>query len=203
MAVITNAGLNLLATAVQTSGVNAAITFVDIAAGAGTLSSGLTSGTPTTSLPLDVGLPVALSAGQALTITDGTNTDTCVVAAGGALLGATSIPVNSFSPGHTYAAHTTGIAPTPLVGDIAIYNASNAVRIAANAGVAGANPGESLNSGYFDGTNATALYMTVGYFGGPAATSTPGTGVLVAEDIQYWNHVVNIESASFQLDSTI
>ena len=204
MAVITNTGLTLMATALQTPGVNVAISYVDIVPAVGTLSSGLTAGVATTTLFLDVALPVGLAGGQGLTITDGTNVDTCVVAGGGAALGATSIPVNTFAPGSTYAAHTTGIGLTPAISDVGLYNGAAAgVRIAATAGVAGSNPGESLNAGYFDGTQATNIYMNVGYFGGSTATSTPGTGTLIASDVQYWNHTLNADSAAFQLDSTL
>lgn len=52
-------------------------------------------------------------------------------------------------------------------------------------------------------SQATALYLSVGYFGGSTATATPGTGTLIAEDIQYWSHTLNADSASFQLDSTL
>ena len=201
MAVITNAGRTLAATAIQTPGTNAAITFVGIGTGCGTLASAVTSGSPLSSLPLDAGLPANLSGGQSLTVTDGVNSETVTVGVGGAVASATSIPINSWTPLHNYAAHTTAVAPVPLVGDIALYNEN--VRVAANAGVAGANPGESLNSGYFDGTQATAVYMLVGYFGGSTATASLGTGTLIAEDIQYWSHTLNADSASPQLDNTL
>ena len=203
MATITNIGQTLLATALQTPGAQAAIVFVDIAPGCGTLASGITASNPTTSLPLNAGLPAALGAGQALTITDGVNTDTCTVASGGAAQGATSIPVNSFTPAHTYAANTTAVAPTPTAFDLALYNGAAGIRVAANAGIPGANPGESLNNGYFDGTQPSNTYMTVGYWGGPTATSTPGTGTLIAEDVQYWAHTLNQDSASFLFDNTL
>ena len=204
MALITNAGLNLLATAVQTPGVQAAITYVDIVPAVGTLASALTASTPYTSLALDVALPVALAANQNLTVTDGTNTFAVQVTGAGAAMGATTIPINSATPANNFAAHTTGVALTPAAGDTALYNGTAAgIRVAAPVGSAGANPGESLNNGYFDGTQATAIYLSVGYFGGSTATATAGTGTLIAEDTQYWNHTLNADSASFQLDSTI
>lgn len=205
MATITNAGLTLMAAALQTpAAASPAITYVEIVPAVGVLSAGLTSGVPITSLPLTAGLPVALVAFQQLTVTDGVNTFTCSVSGTGAAQGATSIPINSGTPTHNFAANTTGIALTPAVIDLGLYNGAAAgIRVAANAGVAGANPGESLNTGYFDGMQATALYLTVGYWGGSTATSTPGSGTLIADDIQYWNHTINVDSASFQLDSTI
>ena len=202
MAVITNTGLTLAATALQTPGANVAITYVDIVPGCGTLASAITSGVAVTSLPLDATLPAGLSSGQSLTVTDGTNAET-VTTSGAVSAGATAIPISSWTPAHSYAAHTTGVAPTPAASDSALYNGTAAVRIAANAGVAGANPGESLNNGYFDGTQPTGVYLLVGYFGGSTASSTAGSGTLIAEDIQYWSHTLNSDSASFQLDSTI
>ena len=204
MAVITNAGLTLLATALQTAGAQAAITYVDVVPPVGTLSAALNAGTIYTALTLDVALPVSLAAGQPLTITDGTNVQAAVVGTGGAAMGANTIPIINITPISNFAAHTTGVALTPQAGDVGLYNGTAAgIRVAANAGVAGANAGESLNNGYFDGTQATAIYLSVGYFGGSTATSTPGTGTLIAEDVQFWNHALNADSASFQLDSTL
>jgi hypothetical protein len=202
MGLWTNVGLQLVATAVQTAGANAAASWVDIIPGCGTLASALASGTAYTSLSLNAGLPVALSAGQSLTITNGTSTQT-VTTSGPASIGATSIPVNSFTANANYAINVTGVCPTPLATDTALYNGSSAIRVAATAGVAGSNPGESLSAGYFDGTQATAIYMLVGYFGGSTATSTPGTGTLMIEDVQYWSHVINMDTNMYQADSTI
>lgn len=201
MAVFNTAGLNLIATAVQTNGAQAGITFVGIGTGCGTLSAAVTSGVAQAALPLDVGLPAAVSSGQGLTVTDGTNSETVTVGAAGAAQGATSIPINSWTPAHSYAAHTTGVAPTPLAGDLKLYNET--VRVAAQPGTSGANPGESLNSGYFDGTQGTAIYMQVGYFGGSTASASVNTGTLMMEDLQFWNHTLNADSATFQADSTI
>lgn len=205
MAVITNAGLNLMAAALQTVGApSPAITYVDIVPAAGILASPITSGTPISAITITVGLPGNIGAGQGMTITDGTNTETVTVAAGGVLAGATSIPINSWTPAHTYAANTTAIACTPFATDISIYNGAAAgQRVSANAGSAGANPGESLNSAYFDGTQPTNIYMAVGFWGGSTATATPGSGTLIAVDLQYWNHTLNADSASYQLDSTL
>ena len=201
MAVITNTGQTLLATALQTPGAQAAISFVGIGTGCGTLSSAVTAGSPLTSLPLDAGLPAALTNGQQLTVTDGVHSETVTVSAPGASQNATAIPINSWNPANNYAAHTTGVALQQSASDLALYN--EVVRVAANAGVPGANAGESLNSGYFDGTQASGVYLIVGYFGGPTATASPNTGTLVAEDVQYWNHMLNQDSASFLLDSTV
>lgn len=199
-ALFTNAGLTLLATALQTNGAQVAITYVAISTGCGTLASGLTNGTVYTSLPLDAALPANVAASASLVITDGTNTQT-VTCNGGATAGAMSIPVNSFTASATFAAHTTGVVPTSLATDLTLYNETQ--RVAVSASAAGATPGESLNSGYFDGTQPTAVYMSVGYFGGSTATSTLGSGTLIAKDLQYWNHTLNNDSASFQLDSTV
>jgi len=201
MAVWTNAGINLVASAVQTPGPNTAIGFVAVGTGCGTLASALTNGQPYTSLLLDAGLPANVAAGASLTITDGTNTQTVTVTGAGASAGATTIPVNSFNASASFAAHTTGVAPTPQATDTALYN--EIVRVAATVGAAGASPGESLNSAYFDGTQPSNVYMQVGYFGGSTASATPGSGTLMVEDIQFWNHTLNADSASFQADTTI
>ena len=201
MAVIVNTGLTLLATALQGNGTQSAVAFVGIGTGCGALSGNITSGSPVTVLNLTAGLPAALTGGQQLTVTDGTHAETVTVAAGGAVLNATAIPINSWNPLNNYTALVTGVAVTPLAADLALYN--EVVRVAANAGVPGGSAGESLNSGYFDGTQPTNLYLIVGYFGGSTATAAPNTGTLIAEDIQVWNHVLNQDSASFQLDSTV
>src|SRR6185312_12085570 len=141
MGLWTNAGLTLVATAVQSnSASNTAISYVSISPGCGTLSAAITASNVYTALALDAPLVVALSSGQTLTVTDGSNSETVV---------------------------TTGICPTPLATDLTLYNET--VRVAANAGAAGASAGESLNAAYFDGTQATAVYMLVGYWGGSSA----------------------------------
>ena len=201
MGLWTNVGRNLIASAVQSAGVNCAITYVAISPGCGTLAGAITTGTVYTSLTLDANVPVSLASGQSLTITDGINSET--VTTSGAVTGGTTaiIPINSWTAAHSYAAHTSGVAPTPGVTDLALYNES--ARVAANVGTAGAAAGESLNSGYFDGTQATAIYLLVGYFGGSTATSTLGTGTLMGEDIQYWNHAVNADSNMYQADDIL
>lgn len=196
MATIPNAGLNALAAQVQTL-----ITYVAVGTGCGTLNGALTAGVAYTSLPLNAGLPAALASGAQLTVTDGTNSETVTVATGGAAQGANVIPINSWTPAHSYAANTTGVCPTPQTTDLQLYNET--YRVPANAGSAGANPGESLNAAYFDPTTPTGIYLEVGYFGGSTATATANSGSLVARDLQYWNHTQNVDSASFQLDSTV
>lgn len=200
MALWTNAGLILRATADQTNGAQVAPTWVAIGTGCGTLSAALTSGVSYTSLALDAALPANLSSGQSLTITDGTHTQT-VVTSGPVTAGALSIPVTSFIANANYSAHTTGVAPTPQATDLALYN--EVTRAAVITGTAGATPGESLVAGYFDSTQATNIYLQVGYFGGVSASSTLNSGTLLIEDSQYWNHTVNADSAMFQADMII
>lgn len=197
----TQNGLILVATAVQNASADVAIAYVGISPGCGTLSSAITSGTPLTALPLSAGLPLALSSGQGLTVTDGTNSETVTVTTGGAAAGAISIPINSWTPAHSYAATTTGVCPTPLSTDTTLYNETE--RAAISAASAGATPGESLVAGYFDGTQPTALYLTVGYFGGTTATATTGTGTLMANDILVWQHVQYNDTQMYQGDGTI
>jgi hypothetical protein len=201
MGLWTNNGLTLIATAVQTPGANVAPQYVGISPGCGTLSGAITASTPVTSLPLDATLPVTLGSGQGLTVTDGVNSETVTVAAGGASAGAGSITINSWTPVHNYAAHTTGVCPTPLTSDTALYNETQ--RLGVTAASAGGSPGESLIIGYFDGTQPTAVYLLVGWFGGATATATVGTGTLMAEDIVVWNHTVNADTFMYQGDGII
>lgn len=197
MGLWTNNGLTLIATAVQTPSANVAPSFVGISPGCGTIASGIPSGTPITSLPLDAVLPVNLSGSQQLTVTDGTNSET-VTTSGPVTAGAASIPIASWTPVHTYVSHVTGVCPTPLVSDTALYNETQ--RIAVSATSAGGSAGESLIAGYFDSTPPTAIYLLVGWFGGAGATSSVGTGTIMAEDIVLWNHTNNADTFMYQGD---
>jgi len=196
----TTAGLNLVASAAQSSSADAAISYVGLSAGCGTLSVGLSISVTYTSLSLDAALPVSLAAGQSLVISDGSNSQ-IVICDGVQTAGASILTVVSFLATATYSAHTTGVAPLPLAGDIALYNES--VRVVVLAAGAGSNAGESLISGYADGTQPTGFYMMVGYFGGSSATSSIGTGTLMIEDVQVWNHTINADSNMYQADATI
>jgi hypothetical protein len=201
MTTYTNVGLTLFATAIQTNGAQVAITYVALGTGCGTLASGLTSGLSYTTLTLAAGLPSGLASGQSLTLINTNNVDTQVVTTSASVLaGATSIPVTSFTASATFAVGS-GVTTTPAATDTALYNET--VRLAATPGNAGAQPGESLNSGYFDSTTATATYVEVGYFGGSTATATLGTGTLMARDVQFWAHTLGSDSASPQLDSKL
>lgn len=196
----TTNGLNLIATAVQTTGVDAAIKYVALSTGCGTLGATLTVGTNYTSLPLSGTLPANLAGGQSLLLSDGTNTQT-VIANGAASAGASSIAVIPFTASATFAASVTGVAPIPQSSDISLYNESVREIILANG--AGASAGETLASGYCDGTQPTNIYMLVGYFGGSSATGTIGTGTLMGAGVQYWNHTLNSDSNMYQGDATI
>jgi len=70
--------------------------------GGTTLRSGLTSGTPYTSLPVNA-LPNAMATGDTVTIGSGATTQDVVVAAPGAAVNATSVPVASFTASATFA----------------------------------------------------------------------------------------------------
>ena len=201
MGVWTNAGRNLVATALQSSSNVCAVTYVAISTGCGTLASPLTIGNSYSSLTLDAGLPVTLAAGQSLTITDGTNSQVVTVGTTGATATSTTISVTTFTTTASFAAHTSGVCPTPAASDTALYH--EGARVAATIGTAGAGVGESLNSGYFDGTQATGIYLLVGYFGGSTATSSTGTGTLLMADVQFWNHTLNADSNTYQADSTL
>jgi hypothetical protein len=198
MAVFTDGGLNLLATALQTTAGNAAMTYVAVGLGAGTLASTLTSGSPYTSLPLVLPLAVGVANGQLLTIIDTTG-DTQIVTATGNSIGATALGVLSFVASATFVAGS-GIVNTPDPSDNALQNET--WRVPSAPGAAGAGTGESLNTGYVDPSAPTAQYLEVGFYGG-TATGSLGSGTLIARDVQFWTHVTNMDSASFQLDSTI
>lgn len=201
MAVFTNGGLNLLATALQTPSVNAAVTYVEVGTGIGTLATALTSGTAYTTITVGTGIPAALANGQSLTLTDSLG-DTQIITCTGNSPGDVLINVSSFTANTNYAIGS-GVVTTPAATDTQLYAQSTAHRIAATPGVAGAAAGESLNTGYFDPTTATGVYLEVGYWGGSTATSSAGTGTLIARDVQFWNHTNGADSASFQLDSTL
>ena len=200
MAIWTTVGIDLVATALQSAGVDAAIHYVALSTGCGTLGGSLTVGTVYTSLPLAATLPANLAGGLSLVLTDGTNSQT-VVTNGAASAGASSIAVVAFAAAASFASGVTGVAPIPQSTDIALYNES--VRVAILASGAGAAAGESLISGYCDGTQPSGVYMLVGYFGGASATASIGTGTLLIADNQYWNHTVNTDSNMYQADATV
>lgn len=201
MAVFTNNGLNLWATALQTPGVSAAITFVEVGAGVGTLSVALTSGTMYTSITLGAGITAAIANGQSLTLIDSTG-DTQVITATGNSIGDNIINVSSFTANANYGIGS-GLVTTPNATDTQLYAEATAYRIAATTGVPGAAAGESLNTGYFDPTAPTGVYLEIGYWGGSTANDAVGTGILIARDVQFWQHTNNADSASFQLDSVL
>jgi hypothetical protein len=199
-ATYTNAGLTLLATARQSNGADVAVTYVGIGLGCGTLASALTSGTAYTSLTLAAALTANLAIGQTLVlINNAGNSVSATVASPGASAGATSIPINSLTPTNTYSSGS-GVTTAPAATDTALFDET--YRIAAIPGSPGANPGESLNNTYFDPSAPSATYVEVGYFGG-TASATPGTGTLLARDAQLWQHTMNADSASFQLDTKL
>ena len=199
-AVLTNVGATLWATAIQSASANAAITYVSVGLGAGTLSVGLTSGNTYTSLTLNAGTPGAIANGQSLTLINSAGGTQVVTANPGEVMGATTIRVNSFMASANFAIGS-GVANTPAVTDNALQNES--YRITATVGAAGASAGESLNGAYFDPTTPTGSYVEVGYYGGGTATSTLGTGILIFRDVQWFNHTLNADSAYFQADSTL
>ncbi|HET9109682.1 MAG TPA: hypothetical protein VFN78_02540 [Ktedonobacterales bacterium] len=199
-ATYTNQGLNLLATALQTNGAQVAITWVAIGTGCGTLASALTSGTAYTALSLAAGLPAPLASGQSLTLLNTAGDSETVTTSASVLAGATSIPITSHTPTHTFGIGS-GVTTTPAATDTALYNET--YRLAATPGSAGASYGESLNPAYFDPTAPGGTYVEVGYYAGSTAGSGAGTGTLMARDTQLWIHTLNADSGFYQLDTTI
>ena len=165
MAVFTNGGLSLLATALQANGTSSAISYVSVGLGAGTLATALVNGSPYTSLSLQVALAVNIGAGQSLTLFDGVG-DTQVITASGAgnIIGATSITVTCFNANANYAIGS-GVVNTPAATDIQLQN--EVVRLPAIPGFPGANPGESLNGSYFMPAIATSVLSGGGLLGRP------------------------------------
>lgn len=200
MAVFTNVGLNLLATAVQTNGADVAVTYVSVGLGAGTLASGLTNGTMYSSLSLQLPLANSIASSQSLTLIDSVGDTMTITATGTNSAGSSTINVITFTANANYAVGS-GVVNTPLATDTALQN--EFYRLAATPGAAGAGTGESLNAAYFDPTTTTNFYLEVGFWGGSTATSSLGTGTLICRDVQYWNHVNNADSAFFQMDSTL
>jgi hypothetical protein len=197
-AAFTTAGRNLLASTLI-SNASAQVAYVAIGAGAGALSAGLTSGTPYTSLPV-VALPAGLASGQSLVIINGSNVDT-VTLASAALAGATSLSIASWTPSYSYPAGS-GLVNTPSANDTQLQ--SESLRDVVSGAVTGAGAGETLVSGYFDpASTPSGTYLEVGYFAGASASATPGSGVLVARCVVWWAHTVNVDSETFQLDSTV
>lgn len=200
MATYTNAGAQLLATAWQSNGAAVAPTYAALGTGCGTLASALTSGSPYTSLPLAAGLPAPLAVGQSLTLIDaGGDTQVVSVAAPGAAVGATSIPVASFTASATFAIGS-GVAPTPSVTDTTLFNET--YRIVAPAATAGGSAGESLTRVYFDPSAPTATYLEIGYYAGTASGAL-GSGTLLARAAIFWAHAQNADSMTHQLDTTL
>lgn len=196
--VITNAGLTLLASALINSTPATQVTYVAIGTGAATLASGLTSGVAVTSLSVNA-LASGIASGQPLILIYQTYTATVTTSAVVAS-GATTIPINSFTPSYSYPAGS-GLVNTPAVTDTQLQ--AEATRVEVAAGTTGANPGETLISGYFDPSVASGTYLEVGYFGGVNATLTANSGTLVARDIMWWPHTANVDSFTNQLDSTV
>lgn len=193
--VITNVGLTRGASLIIADAQNGQCA---VGLAAGTLASALTSGQAYTSLTLAAGVPAAgIAAGQALTLINGTQTQP-IVTSGSAAGGATTIPVLSFVANANYAIGS-GVVNTPSINDTQLQN--EAFRTPTSTVVAGANPGEILFSTYlssafgFSGTQ----YLEAAFFGGDA-TSTPGSGTMLARGI-FW--FVGGTATAIQLDSTL
>lgn len=201
MAVITNGGLNLIASALQTSGANVAVTYVSVGLGAGTLSAALTSSTAYTSLSLQAPLVYSISPGQSLTLIDALGDTQAVTTTGTNSAGSSTINVVSFVASANFAIGS-GVVNTPAATDTQLQNEASP-RVAATPGSAGALAGESLNSAFFNPAIPANTYLEVGYWGGSTATSSLGTGTLMARGIQFWAHTLGADSATYQLDTII
>lgn len=201
-ATITNGGLNLLAAALINASANAAISFVAIGTGLGTLApaGGLTSGNAYTSLTLTAGIPGPLSAGQSISLLYQTNYQTVTLSAS-VLAGVTTLPVTSFTANFSYPGSTTGLTTTPGVTDT-LLNAE-ALRNAVTANNTGLAAGETLSSMYISPAQGAGLiYTEIGWFGGATADAGANDGTLVARGLFYYAHTTS-DSMMTQLDSIV
>jgi hypothetical protein len=200
-ATITNAGQTLLAgRLINASADNPLITYVGLGLACGLLTNALTNGLNYTTLQVPA-LAFAVPAGVSITIINGVNTQVVTENGGGAAPGATVITVVSFTANNTYPIGS-GVITTPLASDTKLFNET--FRNVMTSGVPGGAAGEVLASLYIAPTDgATTTYLEVGYFGGAAATATLNTGVLIARAIYWFPHVLNVDSAMAQLDTTV
>lgn len=198
---ITSVGQTLLAgRLISSSADTPLLTYVGLGLGCGTLTSPLSNGSNYTALAVTA-LVNAIPAGASLTIINGTNTQVVTDSGSGALAGATTINVNSFTANNNYA-NGTGVVTTPLAADTTLFNES--FRNAMTSGVTGGAAGEVLASLYVAPTDgATTTYLEVGWFAGAAASASLNTGVLVARAIYWFPHTLNVDSAMAQLDTTV
>lgn len=197
-ATITNVGLNLLRDALAGIAQSPAIAYVALGTGAAQLAVPLIAGVPYTTLAVNA-LPAGLTSGQSLTILYQTNSDT-VTLAGPASAGATSIPIQSWTPAFAYPAGA-GLVNTPSVLDTQLQ--AEVVRKATGAGSAGAAAGESLHSAYFGISDLPGTtFLEAGFYGGPSANAQSGSGVLIARGLLWWQHTSS-DSSLIQLDSVL
>jgi hypothetical protein len=203
-AVLTSVGATLWATSIQTNGAQTAVAYVSVGYGTGVLTAALNNSTMYSSIAITPSYTGTIANGQSLTLLDsGGDTQIVTSSASTAITSGVniSIPVTSFTASAMFAIGS-GLVNTPAVTDTALQN--EGTRVAATPGSPGAAAGESLNAGYFGPTAVpTGLYLEVGYYGGSTATSTLGTGTMIARDVQFWIHAYNADSAFLQLDSTL
>jgi len=194
---VTNAGLDLLRDGLSGAASNTAITYVAIGSGLTTFTSGLTSGSPYTSLPV-AALPSAVVTGQSLTIVNAAGqSQAVVVAAPGAAISATAIPVTSFTASFTYASGD-GVVRTSAATDTALD--VETYRAALSGYANGGSVGEGLFTLYLSPTAGIGQIQEVGWYGGASASATPGSGVLLARVLYSHNHTA-LESINSVLDS--
>jgi hypothetical protein len=200
-ATITNAGQTLLAgRLISSTADDPRMSYVALGLGCGLLTNALTNGNTYTALQVPA-LAVAVPANASLTIINGANTQVVTDSGAGAIIGATVINVISFVANHAYPTGS-GVVTTPLAADVTLFN--EAFRNVTTSGVTGGAPGEVLASLYIAPTDgASTTYLEVGWFGGAAATGAANTGVLIARAIYWFPHVLNIDSAMAQLDTTV
>jgi hypothetical protein len=193
---VTNAGLNMIRDAMLGRLTSPQVYYLGVGTGLTTLSAGLTSGNAYTSLSV-AALPLAVSSGQSLTLTNGTNSQV-VTASANASVGATTIAVTSFNANYSYPATSTAIVNTPAATDTLLQNEQFRKYYATV--LNGSAQGEGIMRCYLAPQDALIQIAEFGWFATSTATSTFNTGVLVARAVYSLSTGVKTNLQSIQVD---
>lgn len=182
---IVNGGLNLLRDGLLGAVTDTQIHYVAVGTGCGTLATGFTNGqTGITALAMNAGIPQPLANGLSLTLMNGASSQVVTTSASVAV-GATSIPVTSFTANAAYASGATSVAPTPAATDIELHNETfrKAVTIQSAPG-----NGQALTTLYLAPLDANSVLAELGWFAGVTAGPSANSGVLIARTLYNHNH---------------
>jgi hypothetical protein len=187
---IVNSGLNLLRDGLIGAATDTQIHYVAIGTGCGVLATGLTNGqTGITALAMSAGIPFALGSGASLTLMNGASSQV-ITTSSSVSAGATSIPVTSFTANANYPATTSSVTPTPATSDTTLHNETfrKAVTVQSAGGA-----GVATTTLFLSPQDAVSVIAELGWFAGVSATSTPGSGAMVARVLYNHQHT-NLES---------